>query len=204
MRRRLLIWLWMFAWIAAGCSRPAQPSLIETAVAGTLTARPTATVVAPGPAATARPAVETPARPTVAATVAATGAARGATVTRPADRLSAAATPSPSALAEALGRCLRWNEARNYDGQTQCVCGPVVDTFYASRSNGAPTFLNLGENRNSPNRFTVVIWGEYRPNFDRPPEQAYRGKTICVTGRIRLYRGVPEIQIKSPAEIEAE
>lgn len=201
MRRWLLIWLWMFAWIAAGCSRPTQQSLIETAVASTLTVRPTATVVAPGPAATTRPAAAaTPARPTVVTT----GAARGATSTRPADRLSAAATPSPSALAEALGRCLRWNEAKNYDGQTQCVCGPVVDTFYASRSNGAPTFLNLGANRNSPNRFTVVIWGEYRPNFDRPPEQAYRGKIICVTGRIRLYRGVPEIQVKSPAEIEAE
>jgi hypothetical protein len=49
-----------------------------------------------------------------------------------------------------------------------------------------------------------VIWGEYRANFDPPPEQAYRNKTICVTGRIRLYRGVPEIQVKSPAEIEAE
>jgi len=79
-----------------------------------------------------------------------------------------------------------------------------VDAYYASRSNGTPTFLNLGEKGTSPNRFTVVIWGEYRANFDPPPEQAYRNKTICVTGRIRLYRGVPEIQVKSPAEIEAE
>ncbi|MGC8781217.1 MAG: hypothetical protein ACP5UQ_10165 [Anaerolineae bacterium] len=205
MARRCVIWWCVLALAAAGCgSAPRQNNPVETAVAGTVMARVIETAVAG--TLMARPTVApAPTRPDATPRPAATTVVpRSATATRPAGRLPAAATPSAGALAETLARCLPWNEARNYEGRTECVCGPVVDTYYASRSNGAPTFLNLGAKGTDPNRFTIVIWGEYRANFDPPPEVAYRNKTICVTGRIQLYRGVPEILIKSPAEIEAE
>lgn len=204
MARCYAIWLCIVALVAAGCGRAPQADTVATAVASTVMARAIETAVA-GTVAARPAATSAPTRPvaTVPPTVAPAAPSR-VTPTRPAARLQVIATPTAGALAEALARCLPWNEARNYEGRTECVCGPVVDTHYASSSNGAPTFLNLGGNRNNPNRFTVVIWGEYRGNFDRPPEVVYRNKTICVTGRIRLYRGVPEIQIKSPAEIEAE
>lgn len=196
MRRWLLVWLWMVAWTGAGCSRPTQQSAIETAVAATLTARPAATATAFRRSVTPWP---TPSRPVAAAAM--------ATAAPPA-RPAATAPPQPTApvraFADIRASCLSWTEAKAYEGQTQCVCGPVVDTFYASRSNGAPTFLNLGGKASDPNRFTVIIWGDQRPNFDPPPEQAYRGKTICVTGRIRLYKGVAEIHISSPAEVTTE
>ncbi|MCX7670648.1 MAG: hypothetical protein N2439_11320 [Anaerolineae bacterium] len=204
MARRYAIWLWIIVLVAAGCGRAPQTDIVATAVAGTVMARTIETAVAGTVMARAAATVAPPGPTVILQPTAATAVPHRTTPTRPADRLAASPTPSAGPLAEARARCLPWNEARNYEGRTECVCGPVVDTYYASRSNGAPTFLNLGAKGTDPNRFTVLIWGEYRANFDPPPELAYRNKTICVTGRIRLYRGVPEIQVKSPAEIEAE
>ncbi len=97
---------------------------------------------------------------------------------------------------------IQWDDAASYAGQRETVCGPVVDTHYASSSSGEPTFLNLGRRHPDPDRFTVVIWGRNRGNFSTPPESFYMGKTICVTGAIELYQGVPEIEASSPAQIE--
>jgi hypothetical protein len=195
MWRSLVLLLWVWLGILTGCSKAPSQGVIETAVAGTLTARPTDVIATVRPAATLRPTTGVAAVPTAAATP-------------PTRRSPATSTPTPpSATTEpgdAEAGCLRWNEAKNYDGQTQCVCGPVVDATYAAKSNGAPTFLNLGEKSSGPNRFTVVIWGDQRANFETPPEQLYRGKTICVTGRITLYKGIAETQAKSPSEIEVE
>ncbi len=197
MGRRLVIVTWVVVLLAAGCGQAGQQRAIETAVAGTLTARPAVTLTA---IAVAQPTLAP--RPTLpAATPAPTAPARRLTV----PATVPPATPAPTA--PSIGTqadCLRWDEARAYEGQTRCVCGLVVQATYAAQSNGTPTFLNLGGRVTDNARFTVVIWGEHRPNFDPPPEQAYRGKTVCVIGRIRLYRGVAEIHIQSPAEISVE
>lgn len=196
MRRWLVVWLWLFVWAGAGCSRPSQQSAIETAVAATLTARPAATAAAFRLSVTPWP---TPGRAN-----ALSAAATPAPPSRPTATAAPRPTASPRAFADIRANCLSWTEAKAHEGQTQCVCGPVVEATYAARSNGAPTFLNLGGKATDLDRFTVVIWGDQRPNFDPPPEQAYRGKTICVTGRIKLYKGVAEIQISSPAEVATE
>jgi hypothetical protein len=80
------------------------------------------------------------------------------------------------------------------------IRGRVAGTRFASASNGSPTFLNLGVNYPNPRRFVVVIWIENRSGFGRP-EVRYRSKTICVRGRVRSYRGVPEIEARSPSQI---
>jgi hypothetical protein len=48
--------------------------------------------------------------------------------------------------------------------------------------------------------FTVLIWGENRAKFGTP-EETYRNKNICVTGRIESYRGEPEIITSDPAQL---
>src|SRR5580698_3827598 len=83
------------------------------------------------------------------------------------------------------------SEARAHVGETATVCGEVVSTRYASSTRGRPTFLNL--DKPYPGQiFTIVIWGEDRSKFGAP-EETYQGKHACVTGRIREYRGVPEV-----------
>lgn len=92
------------------------------------------------------------------------------------------------------------SKARNHIGETATVCGNVAGAHYAARSRGRPTFINL--DKPYPNQiFTIVIWGSDRAKFGRP-ETEYQGKGICVTGRVREYRGVPEIVASNPAQIK--
>jgi DNA/RNA endonuclease YhcR with UshA esterase domain len=93
------------------------------------------------------------------------------------------------------------NEAKDHIGETATVCGGVVSTHYAPRTKGQPTFLNL--DKPYPSQiFTAVIWGENRSKFGTP-ESEYKGKRICVTGKITEYRGVPEIVADDPGQISA-
>jgi DNA/RNA endonuclease YhcR with UshA esterase domain len=94
------------------------------------------------------------------------------------------------------------SEAKDHVGETATVCGSVVSTRYATSTKGQPTFLNL--DKPYPNQvFTVLIWGENRSKFGTP-ESEYKGKRICVTGKITEYRRVPEMVVNDPQEIKRE
>ena len=97
---------------------------------------------------------------------------------------------------------IQWNEAKYNIGEWMTVCGPVVDTHYATTSNGKPTFLNIGEPYPNSDRITVVIWGDDRGNFPSPPENYYQGKNVGVTGLITEYEGIAEITVSNPGQIE--
>jgi len=93
-------------------------------------------------------------------------------------------------------------EAKNHVGEKATVCGEVASTHYAARSRGNPTFINL--DKPYPNQiFTVLIWGSDRPKFG-DPEEAYRSKHICVTGKVSDYKGVPEIIAYEPSQIKVQ
>jgi hypothetical protein len=93
-------------------------------------------------------------------------------------------------------------EAKNHVGERATVCGEVASVHYAARSRGNPTFINL--DKPYPNQiFTVLIWGSDRPKFG-DPEEAYRSKHICVTGKISDYKGVPEIVAYEPSQIKVQ
>ena len=80
------------------------------------------------------------------------------------------------------------------------VCGLVAATKYAAGARGRPTFLDFG-GAYPDQVFQAVIWGADRARFHEAPEQAYLHKQVCVTGRIRVYRGKPEITVKDPAQL---
>ncbi|NOZ84020.1 MAG: DNA-binding protein [Epsilonproteobacteria bacterium] len=90
--------------------------------------------------------------------------------------------------------------AYKHIGEIQTVCGIVASTYYSSRSRGQPTFLNL--DRSYPNQiFTIVIWGSDRYKFKKPPEILFKMKRVCATGRIKAYRGIPQIIVRNPSQI---
>jgi len=92
--------------------------------------------------------------------------------------------------------------AQNHIGEKATVCGKVVSSHYASSSNGEPTFLNLDEPY--PNHvFTAVIWGENREKFGEP-EVKYKGKNICIKGKIKEYRGIAQIILYSESQISVK
>lgn len=120
------------------------------------------------------------------------------------------ATPRPTSFPEPTPEVasndtvIRWQDAGFYHGESVTVCGPVVGTHYASSSNGQPTFLNLGEDYPSPDRFVVVIWGENREQFPDDFENDYYGETICVTGEVEEYEGVYQMEAEGSLDIEVE
>jgi hypothetical protein len=110
---------------------------------------------------------------------------------------------SPQARSTASARCrsaIPWQEARQVAGMVAEVKGPVVGTRYARSRTGRPTFLDLGNAFPDPNRFTAVIAGRNRGRFGMP-ERRYRGRTICVIGRVTLVRGVPQTDVTTPSQI---
>lgn len=96
---------------------------------------------------------------------------------------------------------INWSEAASYVGEHATVCGPVISARYAPSSRGAPTFINIGADYPSENRFTVVIWGSDRELFGKAPESDYLGETICVTGVIILFDRIVEIEASDPSQI---
>ena len=103
------------------------------------------------------------------------------------------------ALAE---ETLTATEAKDHIGEQVIVCGKVVSARYAENSRGRPTFLNFDQPY--PNQvFTLLIWGSDRSKFG-DPEMSYRGKRICVTGKISDYKGVPEIVANAPSQVKTQ
>jgi hypothetical protein len=91
-------------------------------------------------------------------------------------------------------------EAKNHVGENATVCGTVASAHFASSTKGQPTFLNLDEPY--PKQvFTILIWGSDRPKFGHP-EETYRDKHVCVTGKITSHRGVAEIVASEPSQVE--
>jgi hypothetical protein len=92
-------------------------------------------------------------------------------------------------------------EAGQFVGETITVCGPVVSASYFEHIRGEPTFLNF--DRPYPDQtFTVVIWGRNRGKFDVSPHRLYADKQLCVTGTVDTYKGMPQIVVESPDQIE--
>lgn len=107
------------------------------------------------------------------------------------------------AIVPAVGQTiLTATHAKDHIGERATVCGKVVSTGFAENKGGRPTFLNFDEPY--PDQiFTVVIWGSDRSKFGNP-ETKYRGKRVCVTGKIDASRGVPEVVAHEPAQIKLQ
>lgn len=86
---------------------------------------------------------------------------------------------------------LGWDNARAYAGTVQRVCGPLM----SMRQTEDGTFVNLGRDYPSPDRFTVIFWDFY---LDPIPADA----TICGNGEIYLYEGVAQMEMWDPAGLE--
>ena len=95
---------------------------------------------------------------------------------------------------------IRAGEAAQHIGELAQVCGRVASTAHIAAVKGQPTFLNM--ERPYPDQpFNVVIWESARARFDAPPERAFDGKDICVTGLIETYDGKPQIVVTDPQQI---
>ncbi|MGD0138912.1 MAG: hypothetical protein ABSD28_08555 [Tepidisphaeraceae bacterium] len=106
-----------------------------------------------------------------------------------ASAIAAADLPAtvPSTMPTTGPSSISWDQAKDYVGQNVTVTGPVVGTH----DFGDAAVLNVGKNFPSPDRFTVYIPADKRAGM---PTDLDVGKTISVTGTVKIYRDVPEIE----------
>jgi endonuclease G len=91
-------------------------------------------------------------------------------------------------------------QAKYYMGRNESikVCGTVVSTKLSSKGN---IFINL--DKKFPNQvFSISIFKDQVPNFSYQPDTFLTGKTICVTGKITNYNGVPSVSVDNEKAIE--
>lgn len=92
-------------------------------------------------------------------------------------------------------------DAAKHLNETLMVCDKVYGTKLIEAS--GMVLMDLGGAH--PNQLlTVVIKGEDRGKFKDKPEEYFKGREICVTGKIIDYKGKPEIVVSDPADIKLE
>jgi DNA/RNA endonuclease YhcR with UshA esterase domain len=102
---------------------------------------------------------------------------------------SLAQTPTPATIAPAA--------AKDHIGEQVTVEGVVGEVHHAA--SGRTTFIDIG-GRYPNNPFAAVIFESDAGKFANV--DAFNGKTVDITGRIRLDRGAPEIILSDPGQVK--
>ncbi len=109
---------------------------------------------------------------------------------------SAAVMAGPEALSpEEAAVKISWRDAADYVGQDCIVFGKVI------RAKTIPTWCFLNFHDDYRSTFTVAIPKDAFANFPQPPEQMYANQQISVLGRVKMYKGKPEIVVANPKQI---
>jgi DNA/RNA endonuclease YhcR with UshA esterase domain len=102
----------------------------------------------------------------------------------------------------AFAQTVPLDSVKYYEGKSITVCSKVLDT-YEAKTGEKTTFLNFG--KPYPNStFTVVIFEADLPKFKYTPSVYLKGKDVCITGTIKIYKGKPEIIVSAPEQIKTD
>lgn len=111
------------------------------------------------------------------------------------DKAMGEVAPLPAPLP---GGRFNTTQARYHIGNEVTICGTVVNTHRARKSNAL--FLNF--DRMYPNQdFYATVWDYNSPNFPYNPETYLKGRKICVTGMLTSYEDIARISINNAKEI---
>jgi len=90
----------------------------------------------------------------------------------------------------------------NYEGKTITVCSKVQST-YVTKGDKKTTYINFG-NPYPNTTFTVVIFEGDLPNFKNTPSEYLKDKNVCITGKVKIYKGKPEMIVNKEEQIKIE
>jgi DNA/RNA endonuclease YhcR with UshA esterase domain len=95
------------------------------------------------------------------------------------------------------------SEINQHIGDSITVCGKIFGGKFLDAAKNQPTFLNIGA-AYPDQSLTVVIWNNTRKQFAYKPEEKLKGKTVCITGRIEIFKEKPQITIQQPGQLEEQ
>jgi len=100
--------------------------------------------------------------------------------------------------ASSFAQTISPDSAKYHEGSLATVCGKVYGTH--TGKTGVVT-LNFGAEY-PDNSFTAVVFADDASNFKKPEE--YNGKQVCVTGRIKMYKGKAEVILKEASQLREQ
>ena len=112
----------------------------------------------------------------------------------PKDAPGAAARAGPPRPPGARG-AVPWEEAHRHEGEEIAVEGTIVRTHRAEK------VLYLNFHPNWKRYLSLVIPASDLHRFPVDPEKAYRGMKVRARGEVQVYKGRPEMVVRSPEDI---
>jgi hypothetical protein len=87
---------------------------------------------------------------------------------------------------------IKVEDAKNHVGDIVKICTKIFGGKFLQRD--TLTLLNAGGYYpDAP--LTIVIRADARKNFNNLPEEYYKNKTVCITGKIELFKDKPQIVV---------
>ncbi|WP_456410507.1 phospholipase D-like domain-containing protein [Oceanithermus sp.] len=105
------------------------------------------------------------------------------------------ARPDNPFLLPPVEGAIPWTEAPKYYGRVVTVEGRIA----AVESRTGVAFLKFAD---TPDAFRLVFFPRVYGQFNQPFPEAYLGKKVRATGRVKIYAGYYEIIINSPNQLE--
>lgn len=93
---------------------------------------------------------------------------------------------------------INWRASGQHIGDIVAVEGPIVRVTHRDDVQGRPTWIELGRSYPNPVRLVLVAWG---PDRSALPDHTMVGTTVCVTGKLGVYKGTPQIELTTPSQI---
>ncbi len=95
---------------------------------------------------------------------------------------------------------IKVDDAKNHPGESVKICTKIYGGKSIINSRDTLTLLDVGKPYpDAPLR--LVIKGQAQNEFTGDIVKYYSGMNVCVSGKIELYKGKPEIQITKKAQI---
>jgi DNA/RNA endonuclease YhcR with UshA esterase domain len=95
---------------------------------------------------------------------------------------------------------IKQDEMSSHIGDSVKICMKIFGGIYLDRSKGTPTLLNVGDSY-PRNPLTLFIGEDIRQTFAEKPEEFFKGKDVCITGKLELYKEKIQIRIASKEQI---
>ena len=94
---------------------------------------------------------------------------------------------------------VRAEEASKHYGETVTICGTILEDNFIFDTKTKNTLLLLG----GPNqKVTIVVPAETSRKVIDKPKNYYSNKNVCVTGKVVLLNGKPEIVVGGETKIQ--
>ncbi|MCH2022788.1 MAG: DNA/RNA non-specific endonuclease [Saprospiraceae bacterium] len=106
-------------------------------------------------------------------------------------------TQNPLGLNDRPNNTLNSVEADLFVDKKACVCGVIVSTRKTSTGS---VFFNF-DSKFPNHTFSGSIWSDNVKNFTYEPEIEFLGKKICISGKIREYKGKPTMNVEHEKKV---